>query len=113
MLNVRGHRVLVKIDPPKTRVKVSPELEKLGFKVEMTKTQEKQEEVASRSGKVVNIGPTAWHAFDKSSPDWQPWCKIGDRIVFSKYSGELIEDPDTDEQLMIINDEDVQCIVEG
>lgn len=106
-LEVCGFRVLVKIDPPKERIKVSPELKQLGFEIGMSKEQEQAEEVASKTGWVVGIGPTAWKAYD----DGRPWAKIGDHIIFSKYSNEIVEDPETQEKFHLINDEDVQLVI--
>ena len=56
---------------------------------------------------ILAIGPTAWKAFD----DGQAWAKVGDRIIFSKYTGKLVEHPETLERFMLINDEDVQIVL--
>lgn len=115
MLTVTGHRLLVKIDPPKEswQKHVPDDLKKLGFQIEIDSDQAKREEVASSIGTVVGIGSTAWHAFDRASPDWKPWCKVGDRITFARYAGKLVEDPVDKERFIVINDEDMHCVITG
>lgn len=121
MLKVAGHKLLVKHMQFEERMdEIVPEtLKKVGFAVEAAADQKKREEVASDVGTVVDVGNTAWHAFDRYfkdgsvNPDWQPWCKKGDQILFARYSGKIVEDPITLERFMIINDEDVQAVVEG
>jgi co-chaperonin GroES (HSP10) len=108
-LEVCGFRVLVKVDPPKERIKVSDDLKATGFQIAMSRDQEQAEEVASQTGVVVKVGPTAWKAYD----DGRAWASVGDRIIFSKYSGKIIEHPETLERFMLINDEDVQLVVKG
>lgn len=110
-LKAVGHRLLVKPDPLKERVKINDDLKKLGFEIARPADMEKMEEAATQTGTVVDVGSTAWHAFDKSSPDWKAWCKVGDRIVFARYAGKPIEDPVTDEKYFVLNDEDVQALV--
>lgn len=114
-LVVKGHRLLIKPDAVKEKFNenVPAELKKVGFQIELTKEQEQREEVASRTGTVIGIGNTAWHAFDKNSPDWKPWCKVGDRVTFARYAGRIEEDPVTHEKFVVINDEDMFCVIEG
>jgi co-chaperonin GroES (HSP10) len=113
MLRAQGFRILIKPDPVKDQVKVSEELKKSGFVIGRTADEERRAEVATQIGTVVDVGPTAFHAYDKNSPDWRPWCKVGDRVIFARYSGKLVEDPVTEEKFMMVNDEDIQCTVEG
>jgi co-chaperonin GroES (HSP10) len=110
MIEVCGFRVLVKVDPPKERIEVPADLKKTGFVIEMTKDQERAEEVASQTGVITNLGPTAWKAYD----DGRAWAQVGDRIIFSKYSGKIVDHPEDDQATyMLINDEDVQIVVKG
>jgi co-chaperonin GroES (HSP10) len=108
LIEVCGFRVLVKVDPPKERIQVSDDLKKIGFQIEMTKDQERAEEVASQTGVITHLGPTAWKAYD----DGRAWAKVGDRVIFSKYTGKLVDHPDDEAgTYMLINDEDVQIVV--
>jgi len=72
-------------------------------------------------GTVVAIGPAAFQGisgydFDK----YGPFCKIGDHIKYTKYSGKFMFDPlikDPKEKTgklryAYINDEDVQCVID-
>ncbi len=96
-LHVRGYRILVRPDVVETETAS-------GIVITL---DTKLEEAAQQLGKVVGIGHTAW----KTSLGCEPWCAVGDRILFSKYAGRLIDDPITGEQFMTINDEDVICVV--
>jgi co-chaperonin GroES (HSP10) len=81
---------------------------------------------ATTIGKVLAVGPTAF-LFDKEaardgkrSPLNEPWCKVGDKVLYSKYGGKVIVDPKTEEKTLVISDQDVimvldpdQVVVEG
>lgn len=112
-LIVKGHRVLIKPDPVKEQIEVPKALKDTGFDVVKPADLEKREEAATEIGTVIGIGNTAFRAFDGSDPNWEPWCKVGDRVLFTRYSGKMITDPVTKEKFFVINDEDVQAIVLG
>lgn len=57
-------------------------------------------------GTVLAIGPTAFKDYGDS-----PWCFVGDTIVYAKYSGMVVKDPEDGEDYLIINDEDVVAVV--
>lgn len=57
---------------------------------------------------VVALGPSAFKGFD----DGQPWCKTGDRVRIVRYSGNIIEDPETKKFYSIINDEDIYAVID-
>jgi co-chaperonin GroES (HSP10) len=59
---------------------------------------------ATEKGWVVDIGPNAYYPPEKYG---QPWCKVGDKVIYAKYGGKIVTDPDTNEQFLVINDEDV------
>jgi co-chaperonin GroES (HSP10) len=68
---------------------------------------EKRHEAARVEGHVVGIGETAYKDIgDGTSP-----VQIGDHVVFAKYAGFYVTDPDTSEDLIVLNDEDVLCVV--
>jgi co-chaperonin GroES (HSP10) len=112
-LKMMGHRILIKPDPVKEQTKLPEALRDLKFEVAKSVDQQRQEEVATTIGTIVSIGKMAWRAFDGTHPDWEPWCKVGDRVIFAKYGGKLIEDPVTLEKFMVLNDEDIYAKVEG
>lgn len=96
MMKVRGYRVLVKAD----------EIETVSRGGIVIVQDEKLEKAAQQTGIVVGVGHTCWY-------DEDPWCKVGDRILFAKYAGRLIVDPDTGEDYMVMNDKDVIIVIEG
>lgn len=114
-LVIKGHRLLIKPDEVKQRFNehVPESLKKTGFTIEMTQEQEQREEAASRTGTVVGVGATCWHSYDKTSPEWKPWCQVGDRVTFARYAGRVEEDPVTHEKFVVINDTDMFCVIEG
>jgi co-chaperonin GroES (HSP10) len=97
MLQVVGHRVLVRPDPVETKTQSGIVLVK----------DERLYREATMSGEVVQIGESAWVGF----ADNKPWCQVGDKIIYARHTGKFVTDPDTEEELYVINDEDVQVIV--
>ena len=61
------------------------------------------------TGTVVDVGPLAWVDYNKNSILKSPWVKIGDKILYSRYGGKLIQDPETKEEFIILDDGDVLC----
>jgi len=104
-IKVPGHRVLVK---PDSVEKVSPG----GIVIARPGQGDKLEYMGTDRGTVVQVGPMCWRNFDYQSPDWKPWCKEGDRVIFARYSGKTIKHPETEEQFFIMNDEDIQVVLE-
>ena len=39
------------------------------------------------------------------------WCKVGDKVIFGKYAGKMVENRDTGEEFMVINDDDIQLVI--
>lgn len=112
-LQVQGHRVLIKPDTLKEQLEVPKGLKDSKFEIVKPLDIEKREEAATQVGTVIQVGPTAFRAFDGQDQNWKPWCKPGDRIIFTRYSGKFVEDPVTKEKFMVINDEDVQVTIHG
>jgi len=103
MLNIKGYRILVEIDPVE---KVSEG----GIIITLDK-DEKLEAAGSQFGTVVSIGDTCWT--DAKGEPLTQWCEEGDKILFSKYAGRFVYDPeDKDRELMVINDTDVIAVTE-
>jgi co-chaperonin GroES (HSP10) len=98
------HRILVKADKleevDKTRVKAK----QLGIVIpEMD--EHKRAQAGVDRGTVVTIGPTAFRDFNAESP-----IKEGDYVAYARFAGKIIDDPYTDEQYVLLNDEDVVCV---
>lgn len=99
-INVVGHRVLLEpiFDTAKTD---------WDFVLDVGVTY-KAEQAATEEGRIVSIGPNAWKAFD----DGEHWAEVGDCVIFAKHGGKFIKDPaDKDKTYIIINDEDIQCVI--
>lgn len=99
MIKAPGYRLVVKPDDIQTKTES-------GIVIEYG-ANEKLEKGARITGTVVDIGPECW-GIDKGK---LPWCKVGDRIFWAKYAGKNVVDPFTNEEFLILNDEDVCGVV--
>ncbi len=91
-----GWRLLIKPDPLE-------ETTKSGI---VLAVDERLHRSAINIGTITHIGPYAW----KDYKEGEPWCKVGDRVLFSKYAGAMVEDG-SNRGLVLLNDEDVQAII--
>ncbi len=57
-------------------------------------------------GTIIAFGPTAFRDFETEIP-----FKVGDFIAFAKYSGKVITDPEDNQEYVVINDDDVICVI--
>lgn len=98
MIVPAGHRVLIR-----------PEVveEKTQGGIILAATTKDRDQQATMRGTVEAVGINAWKAFD----DGQPWAKVGDKVVFRKYAGEVIKDGDI--EYRVINDEDILSTIES
>lgn len=61
-----------------------------------------------QKGKVVAIGPTAWRAYD----DGQRWCEVGDTVMYTRWAGAIIENPDKKDDLyVLLPDADIRAVL--
>lgn len=97
-LEVVGHRVLIKPH-------LQDEFTDGGVYIGGTDTF-LRERGATQIGTIIDIGPNAWLDFKPS----EPWAEIGDVVYYAKYAGKDVE-AGNEEKYVIINDEDVQCII--
>lgn len=88
-----------------------------------------EEEKLQRSGRMIGkveaIGPQCWKAHAASLVDvtrqgekaLEPWCEVGDWVLYSRYAGKFIKDPtipleeQEDAELYVINDDDVIAVL--
>lgn len=91
-INPKGYRLLVLPD----EVEVTT---KSGIVIS-SGSQTQREELAQVDGVVVAMGNTC---FDK---ELEPWCKVGDRVIFGKYSG-IIRKGNDGKTYRLLNDENV------
>lgn len=67
---------------------------------------EARHKAARVEGKVVSIGSTAYKDLVDESP-----IREGDHVVFARYSGVFVNDPETDETYVVLIDSDILCRV--
>lgn len=97
-----GHRLVVQpfkqeeVDEVVKRAKLAG--------LQIVNNNQAREDASVDKGIVLAIGPTAW-------PNEDPWCKVGDTILFVKFAPKFVEDPETKEMVGILNDEDVVAVV--
>lgn len=99
---VVGHRVLVKPE----------EVETISSGGIHLVVDEVRERAAQQVGTIIKIGPMSWKAFDRNDPNWAPWAKVGDKVIYTKYGGKFITDPDTQEKYVVLNDEDITVVID-
>lgn len=107
------HRILVEREIPEDTdaIKTKVAMEKAGFVVP-TAVKDDLERRANREiasmdkGTVIALGETAFKDYGIDSP-----IKPGDYIIYAKFGGKDVTDPDDNKKYVIINDEDVVCIL--
>jgi chaperonin GroES len=92
-----GHRVLVKPDPV-------DEVSKGG--IILNHQNKNRVEEAQVTGTIIEVGPQAWKDFS----DGTPWAKSGDRVMFAKFGGCLVEIQGVAHRIM--NDEDITAVIQ-
>ena len=70
----------------------------------------KREEQAVVKGTVIALGDMA---FKEPVGDGTPWVVVGSRVYYAKYAGKDVEDPETKERLLLLNDEDLCVEIKG
>lgn len=101
-----GHRLLVKVAKIEETDEAYKKAASIGFDLSGTKEYQREQHGSTRAT-VLQIGHSAWRAYDSNWDQWKPWCKVGDDILFGRFSGKTVLDPDTQEKLLVINDDDV------
>lgn len=105
-ITIRADKV-VDSDAEKTKALAEKAGIALPDKVADDLTNEATREQASvDQGVVLGIGDEAFKAYGGS-----PWCQVGDYIAYARHAGKWVKDPDTKENILIINDEDVVCVI--
>ena len=95
-LEAVGYRLLVKLDN-------FEEVKKSGLIVASDKEKRRQE-IGMEKGTVVDVGPFAYKELEG-----KPWVKKGDRVLFQKYEGVLIEDGE--DRFRALNDLDIYAVI--
>lgn len=104
MITVLLHRVAVKpfdfneYDESRKRMK------ELGWEVPLTE-KEIRAQASVDIGTITQIGPTAFKGFSDEIP-----VKQGDIVSYVKNAGKAVKNPLTEEELVILNDEDLIAV---
>jgi co-chaperonin GroES (HSP10) len=98
------HRILVLPDKLEDKDKTFRSAREAGIIV--ARDEREREQAAIDTGRVIEIGATAFQDFGTNSP-----IKVGDYVVYAKYGGKAIVDPKTDVKYVALNDEDVIAIL--
>ncbi len=62
--------------------------------VTVTEVQEERHNLAQIYGEVVEIGPLCWADEKDADGNRIPRCKVGDKVVYRRYSGEQFDGND-------------------
>lgn len=101
MITLLLHHVLIKPEKAEEADEVYRRAQAAGIKLQL----DKREQAAVEYGEVVQVGPTAFNDYGRDPSIIKP----GDRVSFAKYAGKSIKDGDND--YLLLNDQDVLCIV--
>ena len=100
------HRIIVKPDDIKKKDKSLRSMDNIpGFQIVGTELD--REQAAVDSGEVISIGETAFLDFKVADVP----IKVGDTIVYARYAGKAIVDPQDDVKYVALNDEDVIAVI--
>ena len=94
-------RVLIKQDKLEEIDPAFASAAQIGIQLPKEFKELRLEQNAVDKGTVVSIGENCWQP---PVGNGTPWCKVGDRVIFAKYSGSIL---DAEERYIILNDEDI------
>lgn len=98
------HRILIKADRFEDVDETTKRARQLGLEIPDHEDR-KRAQAGVDKGRVVAIGATAFRDFGAESP-----ITVGDYIAYARFGGKIIVDPETNEEYVVLNDEDVVCI---
>jgi len=98
MLDPVGCRIIIEVPIDETHDR----LKKAGLVAAEDHEDAQRRKAGVDKGTVIAMGPNC-------SDEWIKGVKVGDMIVFAKYSGKMV--PDGEKRYVVINDEDVLCKV--
>ena len=106
-MKICAFRVLIKPDPLDDKIKSKDsDFELVAVR---GRDDQRKERAAQTTGVVVQVGKTAWKGYD----DGEAWAEVGDRVLYTRYGGKYISNPqDPDNDLIIVDDENILAILE-
>ena len=105
MIRPCGHRLVVKAFKHAEVDEVTKKHLEFYKTLEVVGTETRADASVDK-GVVIAIGPSAWKDFHGDA-----WCKVGDEIIFAKFAGKIVQDPEDLEDYFILNDEDVVAVL--
>lgn len=93
------HFVMVKVDKPEEKSQGGIII------VDQTRQAEMR---AAELGTVIGIGETAW--MDGALGGHVP-INVGDKVFFAKYAGKWVKEPDSEEEFLMLNDQDIVGVI--
>lgn len=96
-----GNRVIIKPDEVET-------VSEGGILMPVSDDYERQEKAQCSTGEIIGFGPSAW--LDPILGGTPP-VEIGDRVIFAKYSGKYIVNPEDGKEYIVVNDDAIQVRV--
>ena len=96
MIKPCGHRVLIKPDDIEEKTKGG---------IYIPSSTVHQERQAQDKGTVLDIGLGCW----VDMADGSPWCKVGDKVYYPRYSGMKVKDGEI--ELILVSDEDIVAVI--
>src|SRR5579872_706984 len=99
-----GHRIVIRVDKVEETDKAIKSAKAAGLIVQTEDSV--REQAAVDTGIVLDIGVSAFNDFHTPA-----WCAVGDHVAYAKYSGKWVKDPITEEDLLILNDEDLVALL--
>lgn len=92
-----GYRLIVKADEIETQTES-------GLTIVLEENLSR-EQTAQVYGTIIDIGPECWRG-------GEAWAEVGDRVCYVRHAGKHIIDKKTDEEFVVLNDEDILVIME-
>jgi co-chaperonin GroES (HSP10) len=119
VLKTCGDRVLIRRDLPPKQV----------GSILLAEETVNKERLATAVGTVLEIGDLCWKTAEMRDVQRRtaegtlvteragtPWCKVGDKILYQRYSGMRIPDPNSQDgyvpDLVFVLDRDILCVLE-
>lgn len=112
--NPTGHYLVIELDfvPSEEEVTTS------GIVIVKDSQTKSREQTAMPNANVISIGPNCWVGHYDPDNNWQPWCKVGDKIMIAQFAGQKLPVPDSATQkekdflsrLRLIKDDDVLAV---
>lgn len=104
------------IEPLLHRIVVKPEqfhdfsdeyrrMKELGWEIPQMEEMKRAQASVDR-GTVVALGATAYRDYGV-----EPQVKVGDIVNYARFSGKIVKDPQSGENFVILNDEDLICVI--